>query len=219
MGVEMTRFHWCLSIFCFALANLLFPQPGRATVINFDNLSDGVSVTTQYSSEGVTFSDPEGDVTRGGALLDLSGYSPPNVLFAYQLGSQSSPTDAGDLRVDFSVPITSVSFNAFLSEDYTFTALAYSSDGTLLNSLVTPPASSYGPANPETISASSPIAYLLLTSNADFLTNFYGNFSIDDVTFNAAAASTPLPPTLALFAAGLSMIALLRRRQRGGRVD
>jgi len=190
----------------------------NAAVINFDDLTGSgnffapTPVSNQYSSLGVVFSDPSGPVGASlGSTLQYSGYSSPNVLFAFQ---GQSDGDAGDLRLDFSVPVENVSWNAFLSESYYMTAMAYGYNGALLSSFTTSPVATFGDAMSVDITTSAPISYLLLTSQPTFLPGFYGNFGIDDLTFDSPVSATPLPAALPLFAGGLGILGVLGRRRK-----
>jgi hypothetical protein len=183
--------------------------PGSATLINFDNLAAGTLVTTQYASDGVVFSDAAGpDIADLGSNYGLTGYSPPNVLFV----NQHQSDDSGDLRLDFSVSITSVTFLGFLSDDYYLTAIAYGAGGTLLGTTNFSPAPAYGVATPYTISETSPISYLLLTTHPAFEPSFFGNFSIDNLSF--AGATVPEASTWAMMLIGFAGLGFAGYRQR-----
>src|SRR3954471_23401284 len=80
---------------------------GQAAFINFDDLvastfyTSPTDVSTRYSGLGVTFSDPAGP---SGAV---AGFTSSNVFVA----NQHQTTDAGDLRLNFSIPVTAVSLD------------------------------------------------------------------------------------------------------------
>lgn len=191
---------------------LFMATAGHATTINFDDLVGGVDiyhltpVSNQYATLGVVFSDLAGPV---GALIGddigLSGFSEPNVLFAWQ--HQSS--DAGDLRLDFTVSPTTVSLDAMLSQDYYLVGIAYGPGSVYLGTYTFAPVSQYGVAQYDTITAPSAISYLLLTSHPASDPTYFGNFSIDNLSFNA----TPEPQSLIMLLSGVGLVGTSLRRR------
>ena len=192
---------------------LFMATAGHATTINFDDLVGGVDiyhltpVSNQYAALGVVFSDPAGaDGALIGDNIGLSGFSEPNVLFAWQ--HQSS--DAGDLRLDFTVSPTTVSLDAMLSQDYYLEEIAYGPGGVYLGTFTFTPVSQYGVAQYDTITAPSAISYLLLTSHPAGDPAYFGNFSIDNLSFNA---TTPEPQSLIMLLSGVGLVGTSLRRR------
>ena len=124
-----------------------------------------------------------------GSVPPFTGYSLPNVLFATQLQSNGN---AGDLRLDFSVNVESVSFDAFQSGNTYMEALAYGSGNNLLTDIIFPTVASFGVLQHDTVSTTQPISYLLLTSHPAALPNTFFNFALDNVTFSAASVPGPI---------------------------
>jgi len=163
-------------------------SPG-ATLINFDNLAGGSTidtgeiVTTQYAGLGATFVNPD-YVSRANTTIagSITGQSDPNVLFIRQ--HDGNPFGRPQ-QILFSSPVLRAGTFFATSLNSTMTMEAYSTGGTLLESL--------------TLTGG--------TQQADFLTGFIGlqrsegigrielysrsnasgqpnfNFSIDDLRF------------------------------------
>jgi hypothetical protein len=81
------------------------------------------------------------------------------------------------------VNIDSVTLDGFLSADYYLTAIAYGAGNTLLGTTNFPAPGPYGVGQSYTITEASPISYLLLTSHPSGNPSFFGNFSIDNLSF------------------------------------
>jgi len=96
------EFHLTIARLAVAVAlSLGGTANSRAAFINFDDLvastgyTSPTDVSTRYSALGVVFSDPAGP---SGAV---AGFTSTNVFMA----NQHQATDAGDLRLSFSVPV------------------------------------------------------------------------------------------------------------------
>jgi len=195
------------SIFAGLALMFLVTAAAHATLINFDDIQGGNDinhlnlVSNQYAGLGVIFSDPAGPV---GALIGdnigLSGFSEPNVLFAWQHQADNS----GDLRLDFSVGPRNISLITMLSSDYYLEALVYGSSG-LLGTFDSAVEASYGAAIPLSFSTSQPIEYILLTSHPEGNPEYFGNFSIDNLSFDSSGGTTPEPQSFILLLSGIGI--------------
>jgi hypothetical protein len=161
----------------------LFPPPANAVVIGFDSLSDLESVTTQFS--GLTFANTTA-LTAGISLneLDFPPRSGTNVVF----------DDGGAITIAFSAAQTDV--GGYFTYVAPLTLTAFDADGGLLGSVASAFASNFVSAGDpgshpnELLSFASilGIRSVRIEGAADG-----GSFTLDDLTFNAAPAATPVP--------------------------
>jgi len=167
----------------------------------------GPSVTNQYASSGVIFNNPAypGQVTADTNLTPaIPGSSFPNALFVSQGGQMDQPS-AMPFQILFSIPITAVgldygsSLNSFLRLD------AYSSDNTLLESLIyVGSLSPIGLGGFAGIRESTPIARLDLSYHPYSDPSRTLNFSIDNLRFEAS----PVPEPSAAMLVGLGLLGI-----------
>jgi PEP-CTERM motif len=191
----------------------------NATFINFDDLTGGAcnlcgpSVTNQYASLGVTFSNPSfpGQDTADTNLTPLiTNSSLPNALFVEQ-GGQIGETPAMPFQILFSVPETMVGLVYGSSTDSYLQLDAYDSTNTLLETLTFVGSSApIGLAGFAGIQESTGIARLDVSYHPNSDPSRTLNFSIDNLRFEGS--SVPEPSTLGLMAIGILGIAVLRRR-------
>ncbi len=147
---------------------------------------------------------------RTGALIGdnigLSGFSEPNVLFSWQHQGDNS----GDLRLDFTVGPKNISLITMLSQSYYLEALAYGSGNVLLGTFDSAVEQTYGVAIPFSLSTNTAISYVLMTSHPSDDPNYFGNFSIDNLTFDT---SVPEPQSLVMLLSGLGVGGASLRRK------
>jgi PEP-CTERM motif-containing protein len=188
--------------FALSLAGVASSQ---AAFINFDDLvastyyTSPTDVSTRYSALGVTFSDPAGPF---GAVAGLTS---SNVLMA----NQHQTTDAGDLRLDFSVPVTSVTFdfNPFFFGPSALHVLAFDSGNNLIGTFDF----AQGPVT-AAINTSVDIDYLLLAAHPVLKPQTFDNVTIDNLSFGVSAV--PEPSTWAMLLIGFAGIGLVSYRIR-----
>jgi hypothetical protein len=187
-----------------------------ASVIDFDNLAGGSTintgeiVTTQYTSLGVTFVNPDYQ-SRANANLAamLEGQSDPNILFIQQHDGNPSGRPQ---QILFSSP--SVRVGAFFetSLNSTITMMAFSPTGALLESVTL--TGSFDASSFLTgfigLEEAGGIGHVELFSRSNYpgLANF--NFAIDDLRFELV----PEPGTLILLGMGVLGLAFYGRRKR-----
>jgi hypothetical protein len=178
----------------------------EAAFIDFDDLvastgyTSPTDVSTRYSALGVTFSDPAGPF---GAV---AGFTSTNVLVALQ----HQTTDAGDLRLDFSVPVTSVSFdfNPYFFGPSALHVLAFDASNSLLGTFDF----AQGPVTAG-INTGSNIDHLLLAAHPNLAPQTFDDFTIDNLSFGVSAV--PEPSTWAMMILGFAGIGFMAYRRRG----
>ena len=209
--------HFSKTLLAATLLTVAASSYASTSFINFDNLSASSSinsittpVSNQYASQGVIFSDLAGPVgTVLGTAVSVTGYSSPNVLFAWQ---HQTTGDAADLKMAFTGTTQSVSFDSFLSADYYLNAYAYDSKGVLIGTYTSGSGQPYGALMHNVINTSSPINYLLVTSHPSSDSGYYGNFSIDNLSFQTSPV--PEPESYALMLGGLGLMGFIARRNK-----
>lgn len=179
----------------------LWPFSAKAGVIDFEGLSDGTAVTTQYS--GLTF--------LNGIIL-TSGISLNEFEFPPHSGSNVVSDDGGALSILFNSPVTNVS--AYLTYSVPVTLTALDSQGHQLGFIMSifssnltlsgQPGSS--PNELLQVSFDTPIVNVTFTGDAAG-----GSFALDDLTYTVATSGVPEPHCLWLVAGGLSILILKRK--------
>ncbi len=112
-----------------------------ATLINFDNLVGGSSITTgdvitnQYQSQGIVFNDPDLPMLANASPIGSAAVSDskPNVGFVTQHNSQIF---GAPLELLLSPPVTMIGMQFFISIGASITLSTFDSGGQLLESLV-----------------------------------------------------------------------------------
>ena len=177
---------------------LLFLAPilrGGTVVINFEDLTDGTFVTTQYS--GLTFSN---------SVVLSSGISLNELDFPPYSGNNVVSDTGGPISIIFSTPVTS--FSGFFTYVIPVNIAGYSSTSSLLastSSLFTNNTVSGGDTG------STPNELLKITSSLGFsrivLTGDLGggSFTLDDLTYVDTIAS-PEPLSLLSTISGFAVI-------------
>jgi fermentation-respiration switch protein FrsA (DUF1100 family) len=172
--------------------------------LDFESLADGEDVTTQFLTNGVTFTGAMALLAgaNGGSLNDLE-FPPASgavVLF------DSAP---GGMRIDFLDPVSSVA--GFFTYAAPVTLTAYS--GLTVVGSVT---SAFG-AN--TFFTGNPTNELLQFVYEDGITAITlmgdplgGSFALDNLTAQAAEATVPEPGAVCLLMTGAAMVVARRRR-------
>ncbi len=196
----------------------------NAAVIDFSNLTGGScnlcgpSVSSQYSSMGVTFNNPSypGEDTADNNLdsLMLIPDPPdflPNTLFVYQ-GGLLGDGPAAPFQIVFSVPVTKVGFEFGSSNDSYLELDAYGGNGHLVETLdFTGSPAPIGLVGYAGVGESTPIAWVDVSYHPYSDPSRTYNFSIENLEFEGIA--TPEPETFALIGAGLLGLGALRRRR------
>ncbi len=191
------------------LAALSASSAQAATLITFDDLGPGVSVTGQYAAQGVVFS------TRTGAAVYNAATSTYGSIYGMSGGSLMNSRNGGSDRqqflvMDFTGPVSGLSFlytnygSSFTSNNFK----AYDGVGTLLQTLTPGASSAYGA---ELISFSAlGIRKLELQQPRSGWA-----FGVDNVGFTVDPVTSAVPEatTWAMMIAGFGLVgASLRRR-------
>jgi PEP-CTERM motif len=197
-----------------AALSLAGTASSSAAFVNFDDVvgSDGYTsptdVSTRYSALGVTFSDPAGP---SGAVLHFSS---ANVFVA----NQHQTTDAGDLRLNFSVPVNMITVDiAGFFDSAVLHALAYDSSNSLLGTFdfaqqnVTLP--TVAPPVTATIDTGvNNISYLLFAAHPYANPSQFENLYIDNLSFGISAV--PEASTWAMLTLGFAGIGFMANRRK-----
>jgi len=196
-------FSFASSLTC--LLFVTFPLTGVAspTTIDFEGLTDGTLITTQYS--GLTFSNAQ-ILTAGLSLneFELPPHSGVNVVSDY----------TGPLTIVFATPVSSVS--GYFTYDEALTLTAYDSSANVLgsvasafsNNLALSGLAGSSPNELLQLSFSSGISELVIAGDPNG-----GSFALDDLTYSTGGVTnpTPEPGTMGLAAACFSLCVLVWR--------
>jgi len=205
-----------LPVLSVALLGAVLTGQARATVINFDNLSNGTILTNQYAGLGVTFGSSGGDSIYITAQNPPYTGTAPNLICTGGVPLALGTVDCShDVIINFSSPANNVHIDAFGNQTTTGMTFALADvfqNGVLthqnLNLIVTHTdhnAGCPGPPNttpdcapdPQDFSAFPGITELLIHNNTDTNGTAYDNLS-----FTLAAVPGPEPSTLFLMGFG-----------------
>jgi hypothetical protein len=197
-----------------ALAGPISYTSFSGTIINFDTLAGSSSVgsgeilANQYVGQGVTFSVPNfnayannGPLATGSSLTSL-----PNVIWVNQGGGADGSLAQG-MDISFSTPQSAVGLYFAISASSTATLAVY--DGATLIESVT---SGLAPGN-YALEGYLALSDPNITEAVVYSTNSGGqnwNFAVDNLKFNGGVV--PEPASMLLFATGLGLVAVARRR-------
>jgi hypothetical protein len=191
-------------VLAVALCALLGLPLAQATVIDFDSLADGDSVTNQFA-----------DVTFQNTLVLTAGVSLNEFDFPPKSGLNVVSDDGGLIIISFINPMASVS--GFFTYTTGLSFLAFDSIGTQIAA-----ASSAFSSNLLLSGdvGSTPNEFLQVTSSSGITSVSIsgdpagGSFTLDDLTFRQASLNpVSEPATFALLPIGLAAIGLRRRRR------
>jgi hypothetical protein len=183
-----------------ALPTQLLASP---ITIDFENVADGESITTQYA--GVTFSNAIG-LTAGVSLNELE--------FPPHSGTTVAGDSGGPMRIDFAQPVNDI--GGYFTYAAPLVLQAFDASGTVLGSLSSLFSSNLALSGDP---GSSPNDFLqLAVSNVSYVTfaglSSGGSFALDDVTYTPGGLSpVPEPGTLLLVLTG--GLGLIRSRRSG----
>jgi hypothetical protein len=194
--------------FAFVAVMLGAASLAHATVINFEDLTDGAVVTNQYAADGITFSSEGGEqilVTTQPQYLS----TPPNFICT----GTSSIDCVGSVIFTFATPVNDLQFDAVGNQNAVGTPFAVADiyqNGVLtvsnLDLLV-----SLGNESPDhqDFSAYGNITKVVIHGNTDPAGTGY-----DTISFVAGVVSIPEPGTLSLFGLGILALAGLSRLRK-----
>jgi hypothetical protein len=187
----------------FAILLLGSASPSLATTIDFEAFSDSTVLTNQIP--GLNFAN---------AIVLTAGLSLNELEFPPHSGNNVVGNTGGPITITFAAPETSVS--GFFTYTTALTLRAFDP----LNNLIATTVSAFsindvsggapGSAPNEFLSVSgADIASVTLTENPAG-----GVFTLDDLSFSAAARAIPEPASIALFGAALTALGARRLRLR-----
>jgi len=183
---------------------LLFPQARAAVVIDFDSLNDGDIVTTQFS--GVTFQNTVA-LTAGISLNEFE--------FPPRSGSNVVSDNGGPITIAFDAPV--LSFSGYFTYLVPLTLTAFDAGNSQVGQAVSVFSSNLalsgdpGSSPNELLSVAFAGGISSISITGDPLG---GSFTLDDATFESAAAEVPEPGTLSFLTAGSILFALRRRKSK-----
>lgn len=187
-----------------ALCALLGLPLAQATVIDFEGLIDGDSVTTQYA-----------DATFQNVLVFAEGGNLNELEFPPKSGLNVVSDDGGPIIISFINPMTSVS--GFFTYTTGLSFLAFDSIGTQIAAASSAFSSNLALSGDL---GSTPNELLQVTSSSGIYSVSIsgdlagGSFTLDDLTFRQASLNpVSEPATFALLSIGLGAIGLRRRRR------
>ena len=191
--------------FLTALAGLTFAtmaSPASATVINFDNLGNGVVVTSQYA--GVTFSSQAGSQVLTSA--QSLGSSLPNFICSAKVGSGINCVD--DVYVDFLGGVSGLSFKAVGANNVgNMGDVRVFAGATLLGTV-----NMVGSGTPLTPVFVNLAAFANVTRIEIANVTDAAGLGYDDFTFDQAGA-VPEASTWAMMIAGFGLVGVAARRR------
>jgi hypothetical protein len=179
---------------------LLFPQARAAVVIDFDSLNDGDIVTTQFS--GVTFQNTVA-LTAGISLNEFE--------FPPRSGFNVVSDNGGPITIAFATPV--LSFSGYFTYLVPLTLTAFDAGNSQVgqtvsvfsNNLALSGDSGSSPNELLSVAFAGGISSVTIAGDP-----FGGSFTLDDATFDPAAAEVPEPGTLSFLTAGGVLFALRR---------
>jgi hypothetical protein len=170
-------------------------------MLGFDALFDGEPVTNQFAS-----------VSLQHATVLSAGVSLNEFEFPPHSGNNVVFDDGGPIVIDFGFAARDVSAYFTYAADLTVTAFDQSlnpleiASSAFSSNLAM--SGDTGSTPNELISVASPEVWRLVIQGDPL----GGSFTMDDLAFNAAA-SAPVPPTMALVLPGIALISRLQRRR------
>jgi len=202
-GLTMPRF--LLGSVVLAFLSVFSSSVSAAPItIDFDNLSELDSVTTQYA--GVTFTD---------ATVLTAGSTVNEIEFPPHSGSNVVFDDGGPMTLSFSAPI--YSFTGFFTYGTALTLSAFDGANNLLSSVTSAFGSNDAAFGDPGSSPNELLSFASLTGISSILISgdlAGGSFVLDDVSFDSSRPTgVPEPATGLLVAAGLSILAIRKRNQ------
>jgi hypothetical protein len=206
----MTRLHSSVYLFLAITTFAVLPAFCGPVVIDFEGLSDGTFVTTQYPN--LTFSN---------AIIATAGISLNELEFPPESGVNVILDNGGPISVDFVSAVSS--FGGFFTYLEPVTIQGFDSSNDVLASSTSlfsnnlacldgPPCQGDPGSSPdEFIQVNSPAGFSSVTITGD--PGGY-SFALDDVTYSLASTSSVPEPSSRLLLAGLLFACVIRRLTR-----
>jgi len=185
----MNRLRKFCFIVCFIISGAL---PAHATLLNFEDLPDLVSVGDFYASQGIHFSN---------AISLTAGYSLNEIDYPPSSGLVAIGDDQGPIEITFDQAMQNIFADFTYGSQLTFSA--YDASNTLLGSFMSSDFSNLGSSQLINIGYSG-VRSLIIAGNVN------GEFIMDNLNFETAPV--PEPTSLILISSGLLSLIGFKRK-------
>jgi hypothetical protein len=199
-----------VSLLMAAAAATSLATPAQATVVDFDDLSNGDVVTNQYAGLGVTFSSSAGAQVL--ATAQNLGSSLPNFICSGR-GGQINCVD--DVYVDFASAISGLTFLSIGANNVGDVGDVRVFAGAILLGTVDIMADGT-PFTPDLVDLG---AFLGITRIEIVGVTDAAGLGFDDFTFNGTNGAIPEPGTWAMMLLGFGAVGFAMRRRRSERLQ
>ncbi|MET0025100.1 MAG: PEP-CTERM sorting domain-containing protein [Sedimenticola sp.] len=190
-----------------AIFGLFIFGNANAVVIDFDDLADGTSLTTQYSSLGAVFTGFEDSreiapEVRNQEYISVPQSSPNYLTNFFNYPSTSTSDRLDEIRISFLAPASDISFYLNTASTNTITVDIFAFDGSLIQTVGL------------TGSGTDNVFHSLTDTNVGRISMYQPSdgwwWSMDTLSYEIA--DIPEPATLALMGLGLAGIGWKRRK-------
>lgn len=178
-----------------ALVMAALPSLSAASIIDFETLPDLVSITNQYTANGINFNN---------AIALTAGFSLNEIDYPPSSGNVAIGDDSAPLEIHFSSSTQNISAHFTYGSQLTFKA--YDFNGNLLSTFINSGLNNLGAS--ELISLSFTGVGSLTIQGTEI-----NSFIMDDLSYTSQPSVVPLPGALISFASGLMGLSLTRRKK------